>query len=281
MVQYDGSGVKEKFILTRSGRQGTVLSSDMSGTCQTCGERMSVAVVTGSASGIGAAITRTIAGRFAEAEIVGWDIAGAAPVDVGSTASVQTATAALPGPVRHVVLAAGVSRMALLTATTDEDWDFQFRVNTFGVFNCLRSLVPVMEDGGAIVVIDSMAGLRGAPLLSAYSASKFAVTGLIEAATPEFAVRGIRINGVCPMYVRTPMQHRELRWEADALGSTPEEVFDGYVRATPIGRVAEPEDVADTVAFLLGDDSRYMTGSMLTVSGGAHLGMVYRPKTAE
>ena len=240
---------------------------------------MSIAVVTGTASGIGAAIARTVAARIPEADVVGWDIAGAPPVDVGSTESVRAATAALPGRVRHVVLAAGVSRMALLTDTTDEDWEFQFRVNTFGVFNCLRSLVPVMEDGGAIAVIDSMAGLRGAPLLSAYSASKFAVTGLIEAATPEFAIRGIRINGICPMYVRTPMQHRELRWEADALGTTPEEVFAGYEAATPIGRVAEPEDIADTVAFLLSDDSRYMTGSMLTVSGGAHLGMVYRPKT--
>jgi meso-butanediol dehydrogenase/(S,S)-butanediol dehydrogenase/diacetyl reductase len=240
---------------------------------------MSVAVVTGNASGIGAAIARTVAARFPEAHVVGWDIAGSPPVDVGNTESVRAATAALTEPVRQVVLAAGVSRMALLTETTDEDWDFQFRVNAFGVFNCLRSLVPVMEDGGAIVVIDSCAGLRGAPLLSAYCASKFAVTGLIEAATPEFATRGIRINGVCPMYVRTPMQHRELRWEADALGSTPDEVFEGYERATPIGRVAEPEDVADTVAFLLGNDSRYMTGSMLTVSGGAHLGMVYRPKT--
>jgi NAD(P)-dependent dehydrogenase (short-subunit alcohol dehydrogenase family) len=240
---------------------------------------MSVAVVTGNASGIGAAIARTVAARFPDTDVVGWDIAAPTPVDVGSTESVRAATAALHGSVRHVALAAGVSRMALLTDTTDEDWDFQFRVNTFGVFNCLRSLVPVMEDGGAIVVIDSCAGLRGAPLLSAYCASKFAVTGLIEAATPEFATRGIRINGVCPMYVRTPMQHRELRWEADALGSTPEQVFAGYERATPIGRVAEPEEVADAVAFLLSNDSRYMTGSMLTVSGGAHLGMVYRPKT--
>lgn len=239
---------------------------------------MSLAVVTGSASGIGASIAATVAGRFPAIEVIGWDIAGSPPVDVGDTASVRSAAEALPGTVSKVVLAAGVSRMALLVDTTDEDWDFQFRVNAFGVFNCLRSLVPRMEDGGAIVVIDSCGGLRGAPLLSAYCASKFAVTGLIEAATPEFARRGIRINGVCPMYVRTPMQERELAWEAKLLGSTPEEVFDGYQTSTPLGRVAEPQDVADTVAFLLSEDSRYMTGSMLTVSGGAHLGMVYQPK---
>jgi len=240
---------------------------------------MTVSVVTGHASGIGAAIARTVTARFPDSELIGWDIASDPPVDVGSSQSVREAATALPGPVRRIVLAAGVSRMALLVDTTDEDWDFQFRVNAFGVFNCLRSLVPLMEDGGAIVIIDSCAGLRGAPLLSAYCASKFAVTGLIESATPEFATRGIRINGVCPMYVRTPMQQREIVWEAAALGTTPGEVFAGYERAVPIGRVAEPEDVADTVAFLLSDDARYVTGTTLTVSGGAHLGMVYEPKT--
>jgi meso-butanediol dehydrogenase / (S,S)-butanediol dehydrogenase / diacetyl reductase len=210
--------------------------------------------------------------------VVGWDIAGSPPVDVGDSASVHAAAQALPGPVDYVVLAAGVSRMAPLVETSDEDWDFQLRVNAFGVFNCLRSLVPLMRDGGAIAVIDSCGGLRGAPLLSAYCASKFAVTGLIEAAAPEFALRQIRINGVCPMYVRTPMEQRELAWEAAALGGTPEEVLAGYESSTPLGRVAEPEDIAATVSFLLGDGSRYMTGSMLTVSGGAHLGMVYHPK---
>lgn len=239
---------------------------------------MSLAVVTGHASGIGAAITEMVVRRFPGTELIGWDIAGTPPVDVGDTASVRAAADALPEPVGKVVLAAGVSRMALLVDTTDEDWDFQFRVNAFGVFNCLRSLVPRMADGGAIVVIDSCGGLRGAPLLSAYCASKFAVTGLIEAATPEFAGRGIRINGVCPMYVRTPMQDRELAWEAKLLGTTPADVFAGYEASTPLGRVAEPQDVADTVAFLLSDDSRYLTGSMITVSGGAHLGMVYQPK---
>ena len=241
---------------------------------------MTVAVVTGSASGIGAAIAAAVAAEFPGTDVVGWDIAAPPPVDVGDSAAVRRAAQALPGPVDYVVLAAGVSRMAPLVDTTDEDWDFQFRVNAFGVFNCLRSLVPVMRDGGAIVVIDSCGGLRGAPLLSAYCASKFAVTGLIEAAAPEFARRQIRINGVCPMYVRTPMQRRELAWEAAALGSTPAEVLAGYEASTPLGRVAEPEDIAGTVTFLLGDGGRYMTGSMLTVSGGAHLGMVYDPKVS-
>jgi NAD(P)-dependent dehydrogenase (short-subunit alcohol dehydrogenase family) len=241
---------------------------------------MSIAVVTGFASGIGAAIFRSVGAAFPGLKLIGWDLAGDPPVDVGDTGAVRSAAAALPWPVSKVVLAAGVSRMAPLVDTSDADWDLQMRVNAFGVFNCLRALVPLMTGGGEIVVIDSCGGLRAAPLLSAYCASKFAVTGLIEAAAPEFAPRGIRINGVCPMYVRTPLKERELAWEAAALGSTPEEVFAGYERTVPLGRMAEPAEVADTVTFLLGEASRYMTGSFLTVSGGAHLGFTYDPKPA-
>ena len=194
------------------------------------------------------------------------------PVDVASSASVRDATRRLDGDVDAVVLAAGVSRMAALVDTTDDDWHFQMNVNAFGVFNCLRSLVPVVKPGGAIAVVDSCGGLRGAPYLSAYCASKFAVTGLVESAAPELAVRDVRINAVCPMYVRTPMEEREVGWEAALRGVTPQEVLAGYSSTTPLGRVAEPEEIADVLAFLVTAPSRYMTGSMVTVSGGAHLG---------
>jgi NAD(P)-dependent dehydrogenase (short-subunit alcohol dehydrogenase family) len=228
------------------------------------------ALVTGSASGIGRACTATLA--EAGYEVTTWDLASNTPVDVASSESVRVAAEHLEQPLDALVLAAGVSRMAALVDTSDDDWYFQMNVNAFGVFNCLRALVPRMRDGGAIAVIDSVGGLRGAPFLSAYCASKFAVTGLIEAAAPEFAVRDIRINGVCPMYVRTPMETRELAWEAEIRGVTPEEVFAGYETSTPLRRVAEPVEIADTVLFLVSDNSRYVTGSMLTVSGGAHLG---------
>lgn len=239
---------------------------------------MAIAVVTGSSSGIG----RASVGALAEAgfEVVGWDLTGEIVVDVASSESVRSAGERLDGTVDVAVLAAGVSRMAPLIETSDDDWAYQMNVNAFGVFNSLRTIVPLMERGGAIAVIDSCGGLRGAPFLSAYCASKFAVSGLIESVAPELAVRGIRINGVCPMYVRTPMQGRELKWEADLRGMTPEEVFADYEASTPLGRVAEPEDIADAVKFLVTDPSRYMTGSFVTVSGGAHLGFTVQPKGA-
>ena len=227
-------------------------------------------VVTGSSSGIGAAVKSDL--EHAGHEVTEWDLSAQSPVDVGDAASVASAVERLTKPVDGVVLAAGVSRMAPLLDTSDEDWAFQMNVNAFGVFNCVRALAPVMPRGSAIAVIVSMGGLRGAPYLSAYCASKFAVSGLIESATPELAVRGIRINGICPMYVKTPMESRELAWEAELTGQTPEEVFANYEATTPLGRVAQPSEIASVARFLISEDSGYMTGSLVPVSGGAHLG---------
>lgn len=231
---------------------------------------MPTIVVTGSASGIGASVASSL--TDAGYSVVGWDIADAeAPVDVGDEASVATAVARLPTPVDGAVLAAGVSHMARLVDTTTAAWDHQMRVNAFGVFNCLRALVPVTTPGGSIVVISSVGGLRSAAFLGAYCASKFATIALVQTAAVELGPTGIRVNAVCPMYVRTPMEDRELAMEAELRAMTAEEVKAGYITATPLGRIAEPDDVADVVRFLVGPDSRYMTGAALTVSGGADL----------
>lgn len=228
------------------------------------------ALVTGAASGIGQACVVEL--RRAGFEVIEWDLSNADSVDVSSSTGVARAAEGIEGPLDAIVLAAGVAKMSALVDTTDDDWNFQMNVNAFGVFNCLRTLVPLTAAGGSIAVIDSMGGLRGAPYLSAYCASKFAVTGLIESATPELAVRGIRINGVCPMYVRTPMQQRDLQEESVLRGMTTEQVFAEYESTTPLGRVAEPSEVASVVRFLVTQPSSYITGTMVPVSGGAHLG---------
>jgi NAD(P)-dependent dehydrogenase (short-subunit alcohol dehydrogenase family) len=230
---------------------------------------MGIVVVTGSSSGIGAAAA-TALGRDGY-DVAGWDIAAPEPVNVADEESVRRAAAGLPGPIDGAVLAAGVSRMARLVDTTTEDWDFQMGVNAFGVFNTLRALIPRVRRGGSIVVVASVGGLRSAALLSAYCASKFAVVALVQAAAVELGPEGIRVNAICPMYVRTPMEERELGWEAALRNTTPQEVMRGYIEGTPIGRVAEPSDIADVIGFLMSDRSRYMTGASVTVSGGADL----------
>jgi meso-butanediol dehydrogenase / (S,S)-butanediol dehydrogenase / diacetyl reductase len=230
------------------------------------------ALVTGSASGMGAAsVAALLRDGFT---IVEWDIVNTPSVDVTSTASVTAATARLPGPLNAVVLAAGIYRHRPLLDTSDDDWQAQFSVNAFGVFNCVRALAAHVKRGGAIVVIDSVAGLRGAPFESAYAASKFAVTGLVEAAAPELALLGVRINAVCPMYVRTPMTDRAYAELQRETGTTVEQAYAREARSVPLGWVANPSEIADPVAFLASERSRYITGTTLIVSGGAHLGFL-------
>ena len=230
---------------------------------------MSLVVVTGSASGIGAGCAAALAADGHE--IVEWDIAGDPSVNVADETAVAGAVAHLPGPIDGAVLAAGVSRMARLVDTTTADWDLQIGTNAFGVFNCLRALIPVTRRGGSIVVISSVGGLRSAAFLSAYCASKSATIALVQAAAIELGPSGIRVNAVCPMYVRTAMEDREVGWEASLRGISPEEVTTGYIAGTPLGRIAQPAEIADVVRFLIGPQSRYVTGASVTVSGGADL----------
>ena len=230
---------------------------------------MPIVVVTGSASGIGAGAAAALAEDGYE--VVGWDVAGTDPVDVTDEPAVRGAVGRLDRPIDGAVLAAGVSRMARLVDTTTADWDLQMGVNAFGVFNTLRALIPMIRPGGSIVVVASVGGLRSAALLSAYCASKFAVIALVQAAAVELGPERIRVNAVCPMYVRTPMEEREIGWEAGLRGVTPGEVMQGYIQGTPLGRIAEPSDIADIIRFLMSDRSRYMTGASVTVSGGADL----------
>ena len=112
----------------------------------------------------------------------------------------------------------------------------------------------------------------GAPLLAHYSASKFAVLGWTQSIAREYADRGIRVNAVCPGFVKTSMQEREITWEAELLGITPEEVIKSYIDQTPLGRLETPEDVADVVLFLASDASRFMTGQGINVTGGVYMG---------
>jgi NAD(P)-dependent dehydrogenase (short-subunit alcohol dehydrogenase family) len=157
---------------------------------------------------------------------------------------------------------------------TDEEWDFNFDVNTRGIFlaNQIACRYFIAEKRpGVIVNTASLAGKVGAPLLAHYSASKFAVLGWTQALAREMAPHGIRVNAVCPGFVRTSMQEREIVWEGELRGMTPEAVRAEYVSLTPMGRIEEPEDVADVVLFLASDAARFMTGQGINVTGGVRM----------
>tara|TARA_B100000029_G_scaffold334021_1_gene326171 strand:+ start:2018 stop:2785 length:768 start_codon:yes stop_codon:yes gene_type:complete len=168
---------------------------------------------------------------------------------------------------------AGVSNMNYIEDISEEDWNFNMDVNAKGVFLCNQEAIKYFKKNkikGRIVNTASLASKIGAPLLAHYSASKFAVVGFTQAAARETAKYGIRINAVCPGFVKTSMQEREIKWEAKLRNISEKEVIDDYVNQTPLGRLEEPEDVAKVVLFLSSEQSDFMTGQAINVTGGIY-----------
>ena len=158
---------------------------------------------------------------------------------------------------------------------TDDDWQFNFDVNAKGVFLTNQMAVRHFLQRGAsgiIVNTASLAAKVGAPLLAHYSASKFAVLGWTQALAREHAKDGIRVNAVCPGFVATGMQQREIEWEGQLTDQTPDQVLQSYIDQTPLGRLETAEDVADVVTFLASDAARFMTGQGINVTGGVYMG---------
>ena len=247
------------------------------------------AFVTGGAHGIGRAIVVALARRGVQIAIADLDLvaarqtavevgggAMAIDVDVRNRASVErgfeTALKQLGG-CDILIANAGVSTMQRALDITDEEWDFNFAVNARGIFltNQIAARHFVAQGSGCIVNTASLAAKVGAPLLAHYSASKFAVLGWTQALAREMAPHAVRVNAVCPGFVRTSMQEREIVWESELRGMTPEAVMAEYVSLTPMGRIEEPEDVADVVLFLASDAAHFMTGQGINVTGGVRM----------
>ncbi|MEA9391476.1 SDR family NAD(P)-dependent oxidoreductase [Acerihabitans sp. TG2] len=266
------------------------MSNDNLSPCQFSGLAGQAAIVTGGATGIGRAIARALIAQGVRvaigdinevsvkrtAEELGRDSLGFY-LDVSSRASVSDAFAKVNeafGSVQILAANAGVSSMQHALKLTDEEWDFNFDVNARGVFltNQIAARQFVSQGQGVIVNTASLAAKVGAPLLAHYSASKFAVLGWTQALARELAPKGIRVNAVCPGFVKTSMQSREIEWEAELRGVSPERVIADYIAQTPLGRLETPEDVADVVVFLCSDAARFMTGQGVNVTGGVYTG---------
>ena len=247
------------------------------------------AFVTGGAYGIGRAIASALARSGVKVAIA--DIDGeagqrtaqeiglgavAVEVDVRERASVERAfgeALAHLGGCEILIANAGVSTMQRALDLTDKDWDFNFAVNARGIFltNQIAARHFVAQGSGCIVNTASLAAKVGAPLLAHYSASKFAVLGWTQAFARELAPYGVRVNAVCPGFVKTGMQAREIEWEARLREISPERVVADYVAQTPLGRLEQPEDVADVVVFLCSDQARFITGQGVNVTGGVYM----------
>lgn len=201
---------------------------------------------------------------------------GGARYDASGAASARAAVAAAEaalGPLDILRNNAGVSTMNRIEDLSEREWDSNFDVNAKGVFLVTQAAVKGMiaRTRGCIVNTASMAGKKAVPLLAHYAASKWACIGFTKSAAVEFGPHGIRVNCVCPGYVRTSMQERELAWEAELRRMTPEEVAAGYVNLTPLGRIGTPEDVARVVLWLCAPAAEFVTGAAIDVTGGANL----------
>jgi NAD(P)-dependent dehydrogenase (short-subunit alcohol dehydrogenase family) len=155
----------------------------------------------------------------------------------------------------------GGDQRALTAEYPDERWHQVLAINLMGVWLCMKYEIVQMltQGGGAIVNTASGAGLVGLPGNCAYVASKHGVVGLTRAAALEYAQHGIRVNCVCPGYIRTPMTAR---------GMSDPELLPRIIASEPIGRVGEPEEVAEAVVWLCSDAASFVTGHAMAVDGG-------------
>lgn len=249
-----------------------------------------VAVVTGGGSGIGRAVSIELGSRGYRVYVTDIDNMAAArvsreiefstPIKLDVTnpkEAIQLAERVFEetGSLDVWVSNAGISKMQNFIDTSEADLRKTFEVNTFGIYFCGQAAAKVMiknKISGRIINTASMAAKQGrVPYLSDYVASKFAVLGLTQAMAYELAPYGILVNSVCPGFVATPMQERELAWEANLRNISPEEVKQLWIKDTPLSRLETPQDVAKVVAFLASADAEFITGESISVNGGAFM----------
>jgi NAD(P)-dependent dehydrogenase (short-subunit alcohol dehydrogenase family) len=243
------------------------------------------AVVTGGGRGIGAAAAQALAREGASITLMGRDeprlceVAETLPVgravrcDVTDETSVAAAFAEAAeafGPVAILVNNAGTAEAAPLVRTSLELFRRLLDVNLIGTFLCSRAVLQAMLEGGfgRIVNVASVAGLKGAPYVSAYCAAKHGVVGLTRALALETASRGITVNAVCPSYTDTDMTRRAIANIVDRTGRSAADAEAELVRKNPQGRLIRPEEVAATVLWLCAPGAEAITGQAIAVAGG-------------
>jgi 3-oxoacyl-[acyl-carrier protein] reductase len=182
--------------------------------------------------------------------------------DIGELRAMVDATLARWGKVDCLVNNAGIVMDSQLKNMTEEQFDSVIEINLKGVYNCTRAVVDTMlrQQSGVILNASSIVGLYGNFGQTNYAASKFGVIGMVKTWARELGRKGIRVNAVCPGFIKTAI-----------LKSIPERVIRALEEKVPLGRLGKPEEIANTFAFLASDEASYINGAVIEVSGGLTL----------
>jgi 3-hydroxybutyrate dehydrogenase len=251
-----------------------------------------VAIITGGGRGIGRGIALRFAQEGAVVALADRDAAAsrqaaeevkalggqvlALAVDVSRKAQVGRMvdeTVGHFGGVDILVNNAGISKVIPFLETTEEGWDRIMAINLKGAFLCCQAILPIMvrRGKGKIINMSSQSGKTGNSWYAAYCASKFGLIGLTQSLAAEFAPHGITVNAICPGVIFTPMWEEQLSDYARKKNLSPHQVKSYLEKRVPLGSLGRVEDVANLAVFLASDESDYMTGQALNISGGAEV----------
>ena len=232
------------------------------------------ALVTGAAGGIGQAIVARLRSKGARVAVADRDVTGIKAeahlpgdlLDGDYCDALPAAARDALGSLDIIANNAGVITRGPITETSDADWNLSLGVNVQAPFRICQAAIPIMagQGGGAIINTASCWGLRPGPNHALYCMTKAAIASLTQCMGADHAHQGIRINAVCPNEVNTPM----LRSGFEKRGFDPDTAIAELGQSVPLGRIAEPEDIADVVVFLASDAARYMCGALVEVNGG-------------
>jgi 2-keto-3-deoxy-L-fuconate dehydrogenase len=243
-----------------------------------------IAVITGAGSGIGKAISVTMARQGASVHLLDLSLADAQDVaaeiaaaggsavahacDVASEESVRAAITSISGRVDILVNNAGIAHIGTALTTTGADMDRLFAVNVKGAHHCAQAVLPRMMEAkrGVILNLCSIAAMMGLADRYAYSMTKGAILMMTYSLAKDFITHGIRCNCICPARVHTPFVDGFI---AKNYPGQEEEMFAKLSAAQPIGRMAKPEEIASLAVYLCSDEASFVTGSAYPIDGGA------------
>ena len=242
------------------------------------------ALITGGGTGIGAATARALAAEGAKVTLLGRrrepletvaaQLGGLViACDVTDREALENAfedARAANGPLDYVILNAGIGDSAPFLRTKREAWDQIIATNLTALFDGTQLALPDLLQGEdkRLVIVASVAGLKGAPYAAPYAASKHGAVGLTRSLALEFARTNLTVNAVCPAFVDTPMVNESAERIQRATGRSEDEARGALAAMNASGRFVTSEEVAAAIAFLCRPDSRSITGACLTIDGG-------------